>query len=98
MAGRDPEAVDQTHFMSTHPRTTDRVQAAIDAATYRQDRVREHVQDEIRRGPVHIATEGAEIGQINGLAVLQLGLAGGRSAKAVRLEQHQRQGSQGIAR
>ncbi len=49
------------------------VQQAIDAATYRQDRVREHVQEEIRGGTVHIATEGAEIGQINGLAVLQLG-------------------------
>ncbi|WP_245644216.1 M48 family metalloprotease [Magnetospirillum moscoviense] len=32
MAGRDPDQVDQSHFMSTHPRTTDRVQAAIDAA------------------------------------------------------------------
>jgi predicted Zn-dependent protease len=32
MAGRDPEQVDQSHFMSTHPRTADRVQAAIDAA------------------------------------------------------------------
>jgi predicted ATP-dependent protease len=49
------------------------VQQAIDASIRRQDRVREHVQDEIRRGTIHIATEGAEIGQINGLAVLQLG-------------------------
>lgn len=49
------------------------VQQAIDAATYRQDRVREHVQEEIKRGIVHIATEGAEIGQVNGLAVLELG-------------------------
>jgi predicted Zn-dependent protease len=32
MAGRDPESVDQSHFMATHPRTADRVQAAIDAA------------------------------------------------------------------
>lgn len=28
-AGRDPDVVDETHFMSTHPRTLDRVQAAI---------------------------------------------------------------------
>ncbi|MGE5505740.1 MAG: S16 family serine protease, partial [Actinomycetota bacterium] len=35
--------------------------------------VREPVQEEIRAGTVHIATDGAEIGQINGLAVLQLG-------------------------
>ena len=49
------------------------IQRAIDAATYRQDRVRDNVQDEIVKGSVHIATEGAEIGQINGLAVLELG-------------------------
>ncbi|CAA7614937.1 ATP-dependent protease LA [Magnetospirillum sp. LM-5] len=53
--------------------TASHVQQAIDSAIYRQDRVREHVQDEIRRGTVHVATEGFEIGQINGLAVLQLG-------------------------
>ena len=49
------------------------VQQAVDAATYRQDRVRANVQEEIVRGTVHIATAGAEIGQINGLAVLELG-------------------------
>jgi len=49
------------------------VRRAIEAATYRQDRVRANVQEEIARGTVHIATEGAEVGQINGLAVLQLG-------------------------
>jgi len=49
------------------------IQRAIDAATYRQDRVRDNVQDEIVKGSVHIATEGAQIGQINGLAVLELG-------------------------
>lgn len=49
------------------------VQQAIDASTYRQDRVRDHVQEEIRRGIVHIDTDGAAIGQINGLAVLELG-------------------------
>jgi len=53
--------------------TAAHVQQAVDASTYRQDRVREHVQEEIRRGIVHIQTEGAVIGQINGLAVLELG-------------------------
>lgn len=53
--------------------TAAHVQQAIDAAIYRQDRVRDNVQEEIRRGTIHIATDGAEIGQINGLAVLQLG-------------------------
>ncbi|NFV81146.1 AAA family ATPase [Magnetospirillum aberrantis] len=53
--------------------TAAHVQQAIDASTYRQDRVREHVQEEIRRGIVHIDTESAVVGQINGLAVLELG-------------------------
>ena len=53
--------------------TAAHVQQAVDASTYRQDRVREHVQEEIRRGIVHIDTDGAVIGQINGLAVLELG-------------------------
>jgi predicted Zn-dependent protease len=29
MAGRNPDSVDEHHFMSTHPRTVDRVQAAL---------------------------------------------------------------------
>ncbi|HSV28041.1 MAG TPA: M48 family metalloprotease [Candidatus Omnitrophota bacterium] len=29
MAGRSPDSVDEHHFMSTHPRTVDRVQAAV---------------------------------------------------------------------
>lgn len=29
MAGRNPDEIDQTHFMATHPRTVDRVQAAV---------------------------------------------------------------------
>jgi len=48
------------------------VQQAIDAKIYRSDRVRERILDEIHRGTIHIETEGAVVGQINGLAVLQL--------------------------
>jgi lon-related putative ATP-dependent protease len=53
--------------------TAAHVQQAIDASIYRRDRVRDHVHEEIRNGTVTIATEGTAIGQINGLAVLQLG-------------------------
>ena len=49
------------------------VQQAIDAGIRRQDRVRENVQEEILRAIIHVATDGAEVGQINALAVLQLG-------------------------
>lgn len=53
--------------------TARHVQQAVDAVSYRQDRVREHVQEEIRSGVVRIDTHGAAVGQINALAVLELG-------------------------
>jgi predicted ATP-dependent protease len=49
------------------------VQAAIDDQVYRSDRVREHIQEEIERGTLLIDTRGAVAGQINALAVWQLG-------------------------
>jgi lon-related putative ATP-dependent protease len=49
------------------------VQQAIDAQIGRLDRVRERVQEEILRGTIAIDTEGAVVGQVNGLSVMQLG-------------------------
>lgn len=49
------------------------VQRAIDAQIYRSDRVREHLQEEIARGILMIDIDGAKTGQINGLAIIQLG-------------------------
>ncbi len=49
------------------------VQRAIDAQIYRADRVRERVQEEIRRGTIMIDTRGAKVGQLNGLSVITLG-------------------------
>jgi len=49
------------------------VQRAIDEHTYRHDRVRDHVLEEIIRGTVLIDTEGEAIGQVNGLVVMELG-------------------------
>ena len=49
------------------------VQRAIDAKTHRTDRVRDHIQEDIARGTLMVDTDGAKAGQINGLAVLQLG-------------------------
>jgi lon-related putative ATP-dependent protease len=49
------------------------VQRAIDAQVYRSDRVRERTQEVMRRGTVLIDTDGAQVGQINGLSVMQLG-------------------------
>ncbi len=52
--------------------TAEDVERAIEARTFRSDRLRERVQEEIRRGTLLVDTEGAEIGQINGLSVVQL--------------------------
>ncbi len=49
------------------------VQNAIDARERRQSRVRDRVNEEILRGTLLIDTEGARAGQINGLAVSQVG-------------------------
>jgi predicted ATP-dependent protease len=48
------------------------VQRAIDARIHRADRVRERIQEEIRRGTLLVETDGERVGQINGLAVLQM--------------------------
>ncbi|MCB1950127.1 ATP-binding protein [Nitrosomonas sp.] len=49
------------------------IQRAIDAQFYRGDRIREQLQEAINRGILMIDTEGAKVGQINGLAVMRLG-------------------------
>jgi lon-related putative ATP-dependent protease len=49
------------------------VQTAIDAQIRRVDRVRERIQEEIQRGTILIETQGAQIGQVNGLSVIMLG-------------------------
>ena len=53
--------------------TRDDVQRAVDARIRRADRVRERMQDEIRRATILIDTAGARTGQVNGLSVVQLG-------------------------
>ncbi len=49
------------------------IQGAIDAAIHRSDRIRERMQEQTERGTIMIDTDGAKIGQINGLSVLQMG-------------------------
>lgn len=49
------------------------VQRAIDARIYRLDRLRERLQEQIGRGLLRIDTDGAKVGQVNGLAVVQSG-------------------------
>jgi len=49
------------------------VQRAIDARIYRLDRIRERMQEEIKRGTILIDTQGEKVGQVNGLSVMQSG-------------------------
>ncbi|CUW37330.1 putative ATP-dependent protease [Magnetospirillum sp. XM-1] len=62
-AGEDGAA----HVSAAH------VARAVAASVRRLDRVRDNVQEEMLAGTVHINTEGEAVGQINGLAVLELG-------------------------
>lgn len=49
------------------------VQAAIDSRIRRGSRVRDRMQEEVLRETFVVETAGARLGQVNGLAVLQLG-------------------------
>ena len=49
------------------------VQMAIDAQFRRGDRIYRRLQEEIGRRTMHIETNGAQIGQVNGLSVISLG-------------------------
>lgn len=49
------------------------VQRAIDAQIYRSDRLRERLQEAIVRETILVDTEGATVGQVNGLSVIQFG-------------------------
>ena len=49
------------------------VNAAADAREHRLSRIRDRAIEQIDQGTVRISTDGSVVGQINGLAVLQLG-------------------------
>ncbi|MCG8508351.1 MAG: AAA family ATPase [Rhodospirillales bacterium] len=52
--------------------SSEHVQKAVDAKIHRADRMRERIQEEIGRGTIVVETEGVQVGQINGLAVLRM--------------------------
>ncbi len=49
------------------------VQKALDEKIYRSNLIEERIQEMIERGVLLIDTEGAEVGQVNGLSVLDIG-------------------------
>ena len=52
------------------------VQQALDAQVRRANRMQERMAEQVTRGTILIDTDGGEVGQINGLSVLQLGSFG----------------------
>ncbi len=60
------------------------IDAAIEAATDRDSRFRELLQEQITRGTVMIDTDGSEVGQVNALSVLRIGKASfGRPSRLI---------------
>ncbi|RPH66816.1 MAG: ATP-binding protein [Myxococcaceae bacterium] len=53
--------------------TADDIQRAIDAQIGRSGRVRQRLQEAIRREDILVSTSGESVGQVNGLSVFQLG-------------------------
>jgi predicted ATP-dependent protease len=53
--------------------TDEHVQRAIDAQIHRAGRMRDRVQESIERETIYIDTDGSAVGQINGLAYLDVG-------------------------
>lgn len=49
------------------------IEAALAAKTHRTGRVSEAVLDDIKQGQILIATEGLDLGKVNGLTVLEIG-------------------------
>ncbi|NJB68026.1 lon-related putative ATP-dependent protease [Desulfobaculum xiamenense] len=49
------------------------VEAAIDAKIYRTNQIEERLQELIDRGTIFVDTDGAVVGQVNGLAVYSMG-------------------------
>ncbi|HKL88618.1 MAG TPA: ATP-binding protein, partial [Salinibacter sp.] len=71
------DLVQEAHYWagqdSSDTVTDDHVQQAIDAQVRRADRMRERIHESIERETIYIDTDGKEVGQINGLAYLEMG-------------------------
>jgi lon-related putative ATP-dependent protease len=71
------DVVREAHFYATQDDskyvTADHVEKAIEARTYRSNLIQERLNEFISKGVIFISTEGATVGQINGLSVLSVG-------------------------
>jgi lon-related putative ATP-dependent protease len=75
--GRISDIVREADYWSSQARrkitTREDVTRAIEEQIQRADRLRDRAQETISRGVVLVDTDGAEVGRINGLSVIQLG-------------------------
>ena len=75
--GRIADIVREADYWSSQAKrkmtTKQDVARAIDEQIQRADRLRDRAQETIARGVVLVDTEGSQVGQINGLSVIQLG-------------------------
>jgi lon-related putative ATP-dependent protease len=75
--GRISDIVREADYWSTQAKRKitgrEDVTRAIEEQIQRADRLRDRAQETIARGIVLVDTEGAEVGRINGLSVIQLG-------------------------
>lgn len=71
------DVVREAHFYATQEDskyiTSAHVEKAIEAKVYRSNLVQEKIRDYIQRNVIFISTDGAVVGQINGLSVLSMG-------------------------
>ncbi len=74
--------------------TSDDVQRAIEARSYRGDRLHSQSQELIRQGTILIDSSGSSVGQVNGLAVMSVGNI--RFGKPSRITARVRMGTDGV--
>jgi len=71
------DVVREAHFYATQDNSkyirVDHVEKAIEAKTYRSNLIQEKLREYIERNVIFISTQGAVVGQINGLSVLNVG-------------------------
>lgn len=71
------DVVREAHFYASQENskyvTAAHVEKAIEAKVYRSNLIQEKIREYIQRNVIYISTDGAAVGQINGLSVLSVG-------------------------
>jgi lon-related putative ATP-dependent protease len=80
------DLIREANYYAVHEKskyiTVAHIQKAIEEKTYRSNKIQQKIQEFIERGVYLIDTEGSEVGQINGLSVMEMGdIAFGRPSR-----------------